>query len=102
MNWYLLAGLIITVGGLLIVRKKMNVSKEDGKKLVAKIKGKKKMTEYEKEFEKNGCLVSVDKKDYVNFDNFKESVKDNPKTMERLNTMDSDWREFGYEAEDKE
>ena len=33
MNWYLLIGLVVTAGGLLIVRKKMNVGKEDGKNM---------------------------------------------------------------------
>lgn len=95
MNWYLLAFLILTAGGLLIVRKKMKVGKDDGEKLIAKIK-KKKLSEFEKEFENNGVIIPCDKRDFEDFDKFKESVKDNKKTMDRLKTIDEDFVQFDY------
>lgn len=102
MNYYLIGFLILTAGGLIFLAKKMKIGKEDWVKLREKLKGKKKLSEAEIELNKNGLLLSCDKRDFADIEGLKIAMKDRPEILKKINNLDEEFEKFGYTSPKEE
>ncbi len=103
MNYYVIGFILVTTIGLIILAKKMKLGKDDWTKFKKKLKGKKKLSEPEKELIKNGLLLPCDERDYADLKGLKITMKDNPEILKKLNNLPEEFEKFGYEEQvDKE
>lgn len=56
-------------------------------------KRKDSINEYDKEFEEGKVLVPIDKRDFEDFDGFKEKVRDIPVLYNQIKTINKDFKE---------
>lgn len=102
MNYYLIGFILLTAGGLFFLSKKMKLGKEDWSKLKKKFKGKKKLSEAEIELNKNGLLLSCDKRDFADIEGLKIAMKDRPEILKKINNLDEEFEKFGYTSPKEE
>jgi len=105
MNWILLGGGLVTIGGIFFIFKKMGVNKGDLSKFKGKINQKKakKLTPEEKAFYKGEILLPVDPKDLAEKNQLKESLDMIPssytreKLLSSIDSMKADFEEWNPE-----
>lgn len=95
MKSIIIVGIILLISsiGIYFLFKKMKVGKSDLKKLKNKI-FKKKISPEQKAFDNGEIIFPVDKRDFVDFNNFKEGVKSIEKISNKLEKIDEDFEEW--------
>lgn len=93
MNWGLLIFLGILAIGFFFIFKKMKVGKKDWEKLKKKIWDKKISSE-QKAFDDGQIIFPIDKRDYVDMDNFKKGINGFPKLSKQLENIDEEFKNW--------
>jgi len=94
MNFFILFLALLSIGIYFIISK-TKFNKSDLKRLKDKL-FKKKLTEAEKEFNKGNIIFPIDKRDFVEFSKFLDSIKDKKELIIKANNIDKDFKDWDW------